>query len=52
MGIRPVLMDVWRFVFESREGLRDVFKHGDVDSASYVVPVDVQVEVLLAVLIV
>ena len=47
-----MLRDMWRFVLESHEGLRDVFKHGDVDSASHVVPVDVHAKVPVAVPIV
>ncbi len=40
---------VWRFVLELCEGLREAFEHGDVDSASYVIPGDVHAEVPLAI---
>jgi hypothetical protein len=49
MGIRLVLTDVWRFVLELCESLRDVFEHGDVDSAFRLIPVNVHAEVPLAI---
>ena len=52
MGIWLVLRDAWRFVLEMCEGPRDIFKHGDMGSASRVILVDVHTKVPLAVPIV
>ncbi len=44
-----MLRDAWSFVLELCDGLRDIFDHGDVDSSSCVIPVNVHAKVLLAI---
>ena len=44
-----MLWDTWRWVLKTSECFRDIFKHGDADSSTCVVPVNVHAQVLLTI---
>jgi hypothetical protein len=47
-----VLRDAWRCMLKTCERFGDIVMHGDVDSSSRVIPVDVHAKILLTIPIV
>ncbi len=52
IGVRLVLREAWRCMLKTCERFGDIYKHGDVDSLSRVIPVDVHAKIPLTVPIV
>ncbi len=52
MGVRLVLRDAWRCMLKTCEHFGDIVKHGDVDSSSRVIPINVHAKILLTIPIV
>ncbi len=49
MRVRLVLRDAWRCTLKTCECFGDILEHGDVDSSSRVIPVDVHAKIPLTV---
>jgi hypothetical protein len=49
MGVRLVLRDAWRCMLKTCERFGDIVEHGDMDSLSRVIPVDVHAKIPLTV---
>ncbi len=45
MGVWLVLRDAWRCMLKTCERFGEIVKHGDVDSSSRVIPVDVHAKI-------
>jgi hypothetical protein len=52
MGVWLVLRDAWRCMLKTCERFRVIVEHGDMDSSSCVVPVNVHAKILLSIPIV